>query len=131
MCCTATCISDTTIEQMCARNLEEKTFWYVQIDPGYLSSPETIEFPTEGGLTAFMNYYGPKSKDFKLPPSELPPLLIKVVFSLGPASSREQGQSIQDTCNKNYSEHLKRLLSPVIRCVSHLLGIYFRCPYIV
>ncbi len=50
----------------------------MQIDEGYLSEPSTIEFPTEGGLTAFMNFYPPSNKDFKLPPGELPPLLVKI-----------------------------------------------------
>lgn len=32
------------------------------MDPGYLSEPRAIEFPTEGGLTAFMNYYPPQNR---------------------------------------------------------------------
>lgn len=50
----------------------------VQIDVGFLSAPEAVEFPTEGGKTAFMNYYAPKNKDYKLPPGEQPPLLVKI-----------------------------------------------------
>ena len=38
----------------------------------------SIEFPTENNLTAFMNYYPPKNKDFKLPAGEQPPLLVKI-----------------------------------------------------
>jgi hypothetical protein len=34
----------------------------LQVDPGYLSEPSAVEFKTEGGLTAFMNYYPPKNK---------------------------------------------------------------------
>ena len=34
----------------------------LQIDEGFLSAPSAVEFPTEGGLTAFMNYYPPKNK---------------------------------------------------------------------
>jgi len=48
----------------------------VTIDPAYLSVPETIEFPTEHGLTAFAFYYKPKSRDFAAPPGERPPLLV-------------------------------------------------------
>lgn len=33
-----------------------------QVDPGYLSEPVAVEFATEGGLTAFMNYYAPRNK---------------------------------------------------------------------
>ena len=34
----------------------------LQINEGFLSAPSAVEFPTEGGLTAFMNYYPPKNK---------------------------------------------------------------------
>lgn len=40
--------------------------------------PEVLEYPTEGGLTAFMNFYPPANKTCKLPAGELPPLLIKI-----------------------------------------------------
>lgn len=33
-----------------------------QVDPGYLSEPAAVEFATEGGRTAFMNYYAPRNK---------------------------------------------------------------------
>jgi dipeptidyl aminopeptidase/acylaminoacyl peptidase len=46
------------------------------IDPGYLSTPETIEFPTENAKTAFAFYYPPQNKDFRAPAGELPPLLV-------------------------------------------------------
>jgi dipeptidyl aminopeptidase/acylaminoacyl peptidase len=46
------------------------------IDPGYLSLPETIEFPTEDGKTAFGNYYAPQNQDFIGPAGEKPPLLV-------------------------------------------------------
>ena len=47
------------------------------IDPGYLSVPQEIEFPTENGLTAFGFYYPPKNKDFTAPEGELPLLMLK------------------------------------------------------
>ena len=34
----------------------------LQIDEGFLSAPSAVEYPTENGLTAFMNYYPPKNK---------------------------------------------------------------------
>ncbi|HEX7998791.1 MAG TPA: S9 family peptidase [Pyrinomonadaceae bacterium] len=49
----------------------------LQIDAGYLSVPEAIEFPTEDGLTAHAFFYAPKNRDFQSPPDELPPLLVK------------------------------------------------------
>lgn len=46
------------------------------IDPGYLSAPETIEFPTENGKTAFAFYYPPRNKGYQAPTGERPPLLV-------------------------------------------------------
>ncbi len=48
----------------------------LEIDPGYLSVPETVEFPTEGGLTAHGFFYPPKNEDHAAPEGELPPLLV-------------------------------------------------------
>jgi dipeptidyl aminopeptidase/acylaminoacyl peptidase len=49
----------------------------LKIDPGYMSAPQIVEFPTENGLTAYGLYYAPKNKDFQAPAGELPPLLVK------------------------------------------------------
>lgn len=49
----------------------------VSLDPGYLSEPQAVEFPTEGGKTAHALYYPPKNKDFTAPEGERPPLLVK------------------------------------------------------
>jgi dipeptidyl aminopeptidase/acylaminoacyl peptidase len=50
------------------------------IDPGYLSIPESIEFPTEDGTSAYALFYHPTNQDYSGPPDELPPL---IVFSHG------------------------------------------------
>jgi dipeptidyl aminopeptidase/acylaminoacyl peptidase len=50
----------------------------VPIDPAYISRPEAIDFPTEGGLTAHANYYPPVNPDFRAPEGGLPPLLVNV-----------------------------------------------------
>ncbi|MBZ5537570.1 MAG: S9 family peptidase [Acidobacteriia bacterium] len=50
---------------------------HIKIDPGYLSIPQTIEFPTENGLAAYAFYYPPKNRDFTAPSGEKPPLLVK------------------------------------------------------
>ena len=47
------------------------------VDPGYLSAPEALEFPTEGGLTAHAFFYPPSNRDFRGPEGEKPPLLLK------------------------------------------------------
>ena len=47
------------------------------VDSGYLSVPQTIEFPTEGDLTAHALLYLPKNRDFSAPEGAKPPLLLK------------------------------------------------------
>ena len=47
------------------------------VDPGYLSIPAAIEFPTEGGLTAHAYFYAPRNRDFTAPSGERPPLLVR------------------------------------------------------
>lgn len=49
----------------------------LQIDPGYLSQPASIEFPTEHGLTAYGLFYPPRNNDFVAPENERPPLIVK------------------------------------------------------
>lgn len=49
----------------------------LDIDPGYLSQPETIKFPTGGGKEAYAFFYPPKNKDYSAPSGELPPLIVK------------------------------------------------------
>ena len=46
------------------------------LDPRYLSIPEHIEFPTEGGLAAYGFYYAPTNPDYVAPSGERPPLLV-------------------------------------------------------
>ncbi|MBZ0188915.1 MAG: prolyl oligopeptidase family serine peptidase, partial [Candidatus Obscuribacterales bacterium] len=49
----------------------------INIDSGYMSVPEVIEFPTSGGKCAYAFYYAPTNKDFQGEAGELPPLLVK------------------------------------------------------
>lgn len=48
----------------------------IEIDPGYLSTPQPIEFPTTGGLTAYGIFYPPHNQDYAAPEGEKPPLLV-------------------------------------------------------
>jgi len=57
----------------------------VEIDAGYLSQPEPIEFPTSGGLKSYALFYPPKNKDFAGPATERPPLLV--ISHGGPTSA--------------------------------------------
>lgn len=47
---------------LCEVKCEEVNGLCAQIDEGYLSAPEAVEFPTEGGLIAHMNFYAPRNK---------------------------------------------------------------------
>ncbi len=47
------------------------------LDPGYLSVPQAIAFPTEQGLTAYGFFYPPTNQDYTAPTDEHPPLLVK------------------------------------------------------
>jgi dipeptidyl aminopeptidase/acylaminoacyl peptidase len=47
-----------------------------EIEPGYLSVAEPLEFPTSHDLTAHALYYAPVNQDFVAPSGELPPLLV-------------------------------------------------------
>ena len=46
------------------------------IDAGYLSTPEAIEFPTGGGLTAHAFFYPGRNCDYTAPAGDKPPLLV-------------------------------------------------------
>ncbi len=48
----------------------------VTVDPGYLSAPEAVEFPTENGLTAHGILYRPNNQDYAAPADERPPLMV-------------------------------------------------------
>ncbi|HEX8129660.1 MAG TPA: S9 family peptidase [Pyrinomonadaceae bacterium] len=47
------------------------------IDEGYLSIAQAIEYPTTEGQTAHAFYYPPRNRDFAAPAGERPPLLVK------------------------------------------------------
>lgn len=46
------------------------------VDTGYLSIAQPIEFPTENGLTAHGFFYAPKNRDYTGPHGERPPLIV-------------------------------------------------------
>jgi dipeptidyl aminopeptidase/acylaminoacyl peptidase len=75
----------------------------VAIDPGYLSIPGAIEFPTENGLTAHAFFYAPKNRDFTATQGERPPLLA--VSHGGPtgAASSEFNLMIQYWTSRGFA----------------------------
>jgi len=46
------------------------------IDPGFLSIPRMVEFPTEHGFTAHAIHYAPRNRDYDAPPGMKPPLIV-------------------------------------------------------
>lgn len=57
----------------------------VKADPGYLSIPRQVEFPTEHGLTAHAFFYPPTNVDYEAPVDERPPLIV--ISHGGPTSA--------------------------------------------
>lgn len=49
----------------------------LDLDPGYVSVPEPISYPTSGGAQAHAFYYPPANKDAGAPPGERPPLVVR------------------------------------------------------
>jgi dipeptidyl aminopeptidase/acylaminoacyl peptidase len=78
-------------------------------DPAYTSAPESIEFPTDGDLTAHAFYYPPTNRDFVGPPGEAPPLLVMIHGGPTSATSAQYRLSTQywtsrgiGVCDVNY-----------------------------
>ena len=57
----------------------------LNIDPGYLSRPQSIEFPTADQKTAYAFFYPPQNQDYNAPANTKPPLVVK--SHGGPTSS--------------------------------------------
>ncbi len=73
------------------------------LDAGYLSVPESIEFPTENGLTAFGFFYPPKNQDFAAPTGEKPPLIIKSHGGPTAATSSSMNLKIQYWTSRGFA----------------------------
>lgn len=67
----------------------------VEIDPGYLSAPESVSYPTSGGATAHALYYPPRNDGYTAPDGELPPLLVRGHGGPTGASSSSLSLAIQ------------------------------------
>lgn len=63
------------------------------VDPGYLSRPQAIEFPTEGDVTAHALYYPPVNQDYRGPMEERPPLLV--ISHGGPTGATSSSLSLR------------------------------------
>ena len=67
----------------------------LEIDRGYFSIPQPVEFPTEDGLTAHAFFYPPANRDFRAPEGELPPLLVQSHGGPTAAATTASSLSIQ------------------------------------
>ena len=64
----------------------------VRVSDRYLSTPETIEFPTEDELTAHAFFYPPHNADFSAPGGVKPPLIV--ISHGGPTGATGNGLSL-------------------------------------
>lgn len=67
----------------------------IELDDGYVTAPEAIEFPTAGGLTAHGLYYAPRNRDYRAPDDERAPLLVLSHGGPTSAASTALGLAIQ------------------------------------
>ena len=75
----------------------------VVIDPGYLSEPEVVSFPTKGGLNAYGIYYRPQNKDYEPLVTERPPLLVKTHGGPTAAASSAFNPTIQYWTSRGFA----------------------------
>lgn len=74
--------SPTTPASIVRLDLETRTFEVIrrsnnlEIEAEDISSPRVVDFPTEGGLTAYGFFYAPKNRDFRATEEERAPLLV-------------------------------------------------------
>lgn len=96
---TYTAASPTAFTQVIVHDLDNhrqhsiKQTRDLDLDPGYLSTPQTIEFPTALNETAHGFFYPPQNKDFSAPAGELPPLII--FMHGGPTGATHNALSLQ------------------------------------
>jgi dipeptidyl aminopeptidase/acylaminoacyl peptidase len=64
----------------------------VDLDEALFSVPRQIEFPTEGGVTAFAHFYPPRNREVTGPDDERPPLIV--MSHGGPTAEATPGFSL-------------------------------------
>ncbi|MEM9091116.1 MAG: S9 family peptidase [Cyanobacteria bacterium P01_F01_bin.53] len=75
----------------------------LEVDPGYISEPEVISYPTTGGFNAYGIYYRPQNKDHEAPVVERPPLLVKTHGGPTAAASSAFNPSIQYWTSRGFA----------------------------
>ncbi len=62
------------------------------IEPGYLSIPEAIPYPTTDGARAHAFYYAPHNQDYQAPEGDKPPLIV--ISHGGPTSATSSSMKL-------------------------------------
>ncbi|MDH3739759.1 MAG: S9 family peptidase, partial [Alphaproteobacteria bacterium] len=75
----------------------------VDLDAGYLSRPESIEYPTAGGATSYGFYYPPENQNFAAPAGEVPPLIVRGHGGPTGAASAALNLSIQFWTSRGFA----------------------------
>ena len=75
----------------------------LDFDPGYIASPEPIEFPTAQGRTAHALFYAPTNKDDTAPVGERPPLIVKSHGGPTAAASTKLNLGIQYWTSRGFA----------------------------
>ncbi|WP_461482412.1 S9 family peptidase [Porticoccus sp.] len=65
----------------------------LSFEPGYLSQPQPIRFPTANGRSAHAFYYPPANPQYRAPPGTLPPLIV--VCHGGPTGAASTGLNLK------------------------------------
>ncbi len=73
------------------------------VDEEYMSLPEAVEFPTEGGLTAHGFFYAPRNRDYDAAPSDRPPLVVFTHGGPTAATSTKMNLSIQYWTSRGFA----------------------------
>ena len=75
----------------------------VALDPGTLSTPQPVAFPTTGGATAHAFYYPPASRDTAGPEGAAPPLMVRGHGGPTGATSAAFGLSVQYWTSRGFA----------------------------
>ena len=100
----------------------------MQVDDGYISKPELIEFPTASGETAYGFYYPPSNADFSAE-GGAPPLLVKAHGGPTSQTSIVFNAALQFWTSRGFAvflgEKLKTFFSFLVRCWTNMFIILF------
>ena len=73
------------------------------VDPGFVSVPEHVTFPSDGGRLAHALYYAPSHPDLVAPDGELPPLLVVIHGGPTSAASAVLSTSVQYWTSRGFA----------------------------